>query len=882
MFAPRITRAQTKAFPKATSVSQRSSPFMRSSGGGTVEHARQKSSDDEDTKTRHETQHLPSRAIRGALLPASDLNRIPAVVRAKMESSLGADFSDVQIRTGSARALELNARAFTQGSEIHVAPGHWAPETSSGQELLGHELSHVLQQRAGRVAATSHYAGSDLNDDPVLEREANVLGTRAARAPGPNFPPLAAMHGGVARPNGNRGTALQRNPLRHPDPIHDPLLDEFSADTGIPRERASQHDPTYEAWLTVRGLSRLSVDGVLWELSDTQQRGSLDGLIANSRALPLVRFNRELTAMQVVHQSRGPGANTQTALATVAASGLPASDQLAMSHYVRVPTTQSTDQRAAVAPGGAAALPDADLSREIGYELEPSSRPPPNPPQPQVNPPAQQGVPQPQQPQQPPPQRIPWDGRDGAPNQAAARSTMKTEMFAAFDAYLTFFRPQTVASLARPRVSMNAPAAPAGASPAPTGVVDIANQARAVLEMRYATSMDAAAPTAAVTAGRASRTAAPGAQNIFDPYSEADRSAQTGITDLAPNFVLWMFGNDAPGAAGAAGSRRFGTEILAAHHFSMQDPGATQFRWDVSRDYAAANTLQPSNSRQIIDYRLTVSEQGSHGITIQSSFDPGANPNRSELVERWGIFKTATHESLHLRTHPRFSAATSAGDETMQEGFTEMFTIATLNTDVLPNVRSGLMEPLRHAVEGALSPAAPDATLVTNRTTPPQYIPHRAQAERIRDGGTPTGGSAHAGVGEAAVRAAYFEGHVEYLGLAPDGQHLTTLRAAGATPLTRIPTGIRGLDDLAWRSGVPRATIVQDNPGITDALPTAATLAGCREHWVVAGETRDRIAAQNGVSEASLVRANPDIALDPATSAWAALPVGQKILIPRH
>jgi hypothetical protein len=218
----------------------------------------------------------------------------------------------------------------------------------------------------------------------------------------------------------------------------------------------------------------------------------------------------------------------------------------------------------------------------------------------------------------------------------------------------------------------------------------------------------------------------------------------------------------------------------------------------------------------------------------------------------------------------------------MQEGFTEMFTIATLNTDVLPRVRTGSLEPLRRTVEGALSTPTPDAALIVNRTSPTEYVEHRTRAERIRDGGTPPGGAAHAGIGEAGVRAAFFQGHVEYLGLAPDGLALTTLPAAGVPAQTRIPGGISGLDDLAWRSGVPRTTIERDNAGITDALPATAVLAGCREHSVVAGETRTRIAIQNGVSEADLVRANPDVPLDAATSTWPALASRQRILIPVH
>jgi hypothetical protein len=172
--------------------------------------------------------------------------------------------------------------------------------------------------------------------------------------------------------------------------------------------------------------------------------------------------------------------------------------------------------------------------------------------------------------------------------------------------------------------------------------------------------------------------------------------------------------------------------------------------------------------------------------------------------------------------------------------------------------------------------------VAVDRTTPTQYRDHRAAAERIRDGGQPVGGIPHTGIGESGVRAVYFEGHVEYLGVAPDGSALPGLRVAGTPVKVRIPGSIVGLDDLARRSGVPRATIEHDNPGITDVLPGSAVLAGAREHLVVAGETRGQIAAQHGVSEADLVRANPDIATDVVTNRWPVLAAGTKILIPAH
>jgi hypothetical protein len=793
---------------------------------------------------------------------AADTAAMPGPLRATMERTLGADFSDVRIRNPSARASELNAAAFTQGSEIHVAPGHWAPHTSKGRELLGHELGHVLQQRAGRVRTTATLASAPLNDDPGLEREADAIGARAsaAHAPAAALPPTAAS---------TPGGVIQRQTLTpQPGSPVDRVMDALSVVNPV----AGVGDfPA--AFKVLDGVA--TVDELLAVLSDLEALSQLDLLIANAGSVAAPNRVRMETAMQVVRQSRGATANMAAALATIAASGLPADVQQALSNFARVPASHGADLRGAISPGGAAAVPNSALGTDIGYELDPGSRPLPATPAP---PPAGPAAPAPA-PAAPP--RIPWDGATGAPAATAARGKMQAELFKAFDAYLKHFRPTVVASLAQKHVSFNAPAAAAGAAgPAPTGVVDIANQSRAVLEARYATSMNAAAPSAALTAGRAARTSAPGAQNIVDASSEADRSAMTHSPDLAPAVAWWLFQNDTPGASDAAGSRRFATDILAAHHFSTDDPGAEDFQLAVAKAYAAV----PANTRQLIDYRMTQwSESDSAGrkITLLSGFDPGADASKAELTERWEIFSAATHEGLHLRTHPAFEAA-QQGRDSMMEGFTEMFTVATLNTDVLPRVRAGSMEPLRRTVEGALSPTPIDKALITDVVTPTQYAEHRAEAERIRDGGTPTGGTAHAGVGEAAVRAAYFEGHVEYIGLAPAGSQLTGLPAPGKSPLAPIPKGLKGLDELARRSGVPRAAIERDNPGITDALPASAVLSGCREHRVVAGETRANIAAQNGVSEADLVRANPDIALDPATSDWAAPAPGTRILIPVH
>ncbi len=77
-------------------------------------------------------------------------------VRAQMEPAMGADFGGVRVHTGGqADALNrsLSARAFTTGQDIFFKQGEYSPGSSSGRELLAHELTHVVQQNGGQVQA---------------------------------------------------------------------------------------------------------------------------------------------------------------------------------------------------------------------------------------------------------------------------------------------------------------------------------------------------------------------------------------------------------------------------------------------------------------------------------------------------------------------------------------------------------------------------------------------------------------------------------------------------------------------------------------------------------------------------------------------------------
>jgi hypothetical protein len=74
---------------------------------------------------------------------------LPPQSRSFMESRFGRDFSSVRVHTGpSAESLshDLNAHAFTAGTDIYFGAGEFRPGTTSGDHLLAHELTHVVQQ----------------------------------------------------------------------------------------------------------------------------------------------------------------------------------------------------------------------------------------------------------------------------------------------------------------------------------------------------------------------------------------------------------------------------------------------------------------------------------------------------------------------------------------------------------------------------------------------------------------------------------------------------------------------------------------------------------------------------------------------------------------
>jgi len=156
---------------------------------------------------RHVQRLIEQRRNRadGDIRHTSAGRRLPDNMRSTMERAFGADLHDVRLHEGPA-ASAVGALAYTQGTDIFFGPGEYQPHTPYGRVLIGHELTHVVQQQRGRVAAPLG-AGTPINDDARLEGEAHEMGLRAAHGRTVNV-----TGNGSGHPPGDGPAPIQRTP----------------------------------------------------------------------------------------------------------------------------------------------------------------------------------------------------------------------------------------------------------------------------------------------------------------------------------------------------------------------------------------------------------------------------------------------------------------------------------------------------------------------------------------------------------------------------------------------------------------------------------------------------------------------------------------------
>lgn len=97
---------------------------------------------------------------------------LPDPLKTGIENLSGHSMDDVKVHYNSEKPSQLNAHAYAQGTNIHLAAGQ--------EKHLPHEAWHVVQQKQGRVKPTLQMKGNiKINDDAGLEKEADVMGQKA-------------------------------------------------------------------------------------------------------------------------------------------------------------------------------------------------------------------------------------------------------------------------------------------------------------------------------------------------------------------------------------------------------------------------------------------------------------------------------------------------------------------------------------------------------------------------------------------------------------------------------------------------------------------------------------------------------------------------------
>lgn len=128
---------------------------------------------------------------------------LPDNIKSGVESLSGHSLDDVRVHFNSSKPAQLQAHAYTQGAAIHVAPGQ--------EKHLAHEAWHVVQQKQGRVQATTQKQGVSINDNTSLEREADIMGAKAlatgrtVQRKSKNIKSAPSLRNGLVQFKGNKG-----------------------------------------------------------------------------------------------------------------------------------------------------------------------------------------------------------------------------------------------------------------------------------------------------------------------------------------------------------------------------------------------------------------------------------------------------------------------------------------------------------------------------------------------------------------------------------------------------------------------------------------------------------------------------------------------------
>ena len=454
-----------------------------------------------------------------------------------------------------------------------------------------------------------------------------------------------------------------------------------------------------------------------------------------------------------------------------------------------------------------------------------------------------------------------WDGR----SDAAKRTELETKIMTALQAHLDGVTP---------RMKEMEAAKAAGITVTTAEQEGAGRQAKRVVDAVFGGVASAAALTRGQERGRA-RFAFRAGVNLLDASDPSVRRPDpVDLTD-------WMFETDedsdkAQKEHGFNQNRRGQGEPAFAAAVKRKFLTKGSNRADLTRFDQFGFFYAEAGPRVLSQTALV----GSPGFSTSTPAHGGISD--AERLDRWSTWETLVHEYIHTLEHPNFSKANPSGNRILTEGFCELFTkdvlfhggrIADAQSDTDPSVRID--------VEGGDVPDF-DAKFVPDYDAG-EYKSFLEHAENIRGQ-----------VGEDATRAAFFLGHVEHIGLKPNGEMIDPSAPDAAQFLAPervvIPSTVRSVTAVSILSGAPEADILAANPGLAasgalpaDAFTTGLIIPGTTQHRTLtvtdrAGgrktETKADIGRQHGVAEHAIQRANPKLNhREPRGGEWVLIPV---------
>ncbi len=243
---------------------------------------------------------------------------LDADTRGFFEPRLGHDLSRVRLHTGAQAAESADrfgARAYTLGHNIVFGAGEYAPASSSGRQLLAHELVHVVQQGAGAPRRQKIAASSPPARGPVMSRGAysvRLITEQGERFIGPELPAAGAIAGGELPPSQTapavspeedtgENVPLQRMPKSDASTVWIQRTATFTKPTPNPQDPLVRLAQGLTPGLTtpqVNSTLKPSMQQLINDISPTQVKKT--GSSGGNVTCAFDNFNLDTTAEQIV------------------------------------------------------------------------------------------------------------------------------------------------------------------------------------------------------------------------------------------------------------------------------------------------------------------------------------------------------------------------------------------------------------------------------------------------------------------------------------------------------------------------------------------------------------------------------------------------------